>query len=169
MLGFGNNPDSETLQMVSRHAASAAQFCMYIYQKNAIPPKDGEEPVYLNEGSNKEKIVSVIENIISANKLDEDGATDRINALVLEEKNNPTENFYENALGLVTMINVINGICKMYYADYPKSKKLLDIVNQLAKITSPALIKVFGNYPPNSIRKSWPHISSIFEHYKANG
>jgi hypothetical protein len=168
MFGFGNNPDSETLEIITRNSEGVARLCMYMYQKNAIPPNDGDNPLSLIENDNKEKILTNIDAIINENKLYDD-TTDKINSICIQKQNNKTDIFYENALCVIVMLNTINIPCKMYYVDFPKSKKLLELVNSLTKIASPAFINLFGNYPPNSVRKCWPHFSSIFEDYNRNG
>ncbi len=172
MFGFGNNPDRETCSVLRRQSHNMAVYFSYIFIKNCIPPKDGEDAISLNNEKDKQDLVESINLIINQNDLNTvecGNLTGKINELCLHADEVTTSRIYENALSLITMMNGVDCIAKIYYLDYPKSKKLFSLLNDLAKVCCPALIKVFDGTLQEKHREIWPHLSCIFEAYRANG
>lgn len=172
MFGFLDNPDRETFREINRQATQSARFFMYLKIKKTIPPRDGEAPVQLEDGINRSKLIQAIENIVVENLLWDKDATERADFVISKANTywgDDKNLLKDNAVALIAVLMSTNYICNTYYSLYPKSKKLLYIVNHLAKICSPGLMVIFDEDLPSWFRKTWPNISSLFEHYRANG
>jgi|GEM_PF-2332657 len=172
MFGFRDNPDSATSNELGRQAYQASQFMTYIVLKKSLPPNKGEEALSLEDPSIKEGIIKCFDQIIADNRLDEvlqPEATDIINRISIEASGGGKSQLYENTLALIAVMNSINCVAKIFYVDFPKSKKLFTLVNDMTKACMPALEVVFLGDLKTSYRNIWPHLSSIFEAYRANG
>jgi len=172
MFGFGNNPDSETSNELGRQAYQASQFMTYIQLKNSLPPNKGEEPLSLEDENSRTEIIKCFDTIIENNNLDvvlQPSATEKINSLAIKASKGGESQLYENTLALMTVMNSINGVAKMFYVNFPKSKKLFSLVNEMTKTCMPAISIIFGGHLKSSYRIIWPHLSSVFEAHRANG
>ena len=170
MFGFGNNPDSATYNEYARQAHHAVQFLFYMETKETLVPKDKEQEVFSFKSSDdKAKIIKQFDQIVHELALPENqhpNGTEIINSKLSEAKNK--DDFYENVYGLIVILNTVNYIAHAYYRNYPKSKKMLELVNILAKSSGRVLELIFQDNLNSETRKAWPHLSSLFEHYKSN-
>ena len=164
-----NNPDREYFNELNRLSEQAARFMLFVKLKRCIPAQDGMDDIPLDIEENRLKVVDCFNNVIKDNSIDTEADIEKIlMKLALEVRQGNSEQVYENTLAFMSNANLINDICKVYYVEFPKSDKLFEIVNNLAKIFSPAFIVIFGDSMPEPYRKIWPYLSNIFEHYKTH-
>lgn len=169
MFGLGNNPPSEVFDELGRQAYSISQWMAYIQINNTLVPRAEEESsLSLNNISDRYDIQKCFDEIVTDNNLlevEELFRRDLINEIALSV-NQDTPQLYENTLRVLVALNWINYCFKCYYQDYPKSKKLLTLTNELAKVCVPAINLIFQEGLPESYRKIWPYLSSIMEQHR---
>ena len=169
MFGFSKNPDRSTMNEIYRITDPPVRYMTYIYMEQALPPKDGMTPISLTNEENIKKIINCFNEIIDLNFLENSSdISSTLMELKSEANRSNPEQLYFDTLGFMCDINAINNICTMYYVYFPKSKKMLEIVNDLAKLFPPAFILIFGESMPDNYRKIWPYLSNIFEHYRTH-
>ena len=162
-----NNPDKKYFNEINRLAEQSAKFMLFIKVKKCIPAQDGMDNLSLEIEENRLKTVNCFNTVVKDNELANVTNIDAVLVeLIQEHLNKEYDQLYDDVLAFMSNADTINQVCSIYYEDFPKSDKLLEIVNHLAKIFSPAFIVIFGEDMPNSFRKIWPYLSNIFEHYK---
>lgn len=164
-----NNPDKEYFNEINRLAEQSAKFMLYVKLKKCIPAKDDIEDLTFELEENKLKTINCFNSIVKENSLENATNIDAVLVELIQKHSKENYNqVYDDTLAFISNMNTINQVCSVYYEDFPKSDKLLEIVNHLAKMFPPAFIVIFGENMPNSYRKIWPYLSNIFEHYKTH-
>ena len=170
MFGLGNNPPSELSNELGRQAHSMCQMMYYIQVKKTLVPRPSDDsPVSLTDTASRNDVLKCFDGILIENNFLEAGEVtrrDKVNELALAV-NQDTPQLYENTLTLLAALNWINFCFRCYYRDYPKSKKLFTLTNELAKICAPGIGLVFQDGLPEAYRKMWPYLSSIVEQNRA--
>jgi len=169
---FAKKPSKDLQNKLGKQGYMVSQVMFHITQKNEFPPPQLHQnnPVRL---SNKEELNSVLEGLKTI--ITEYGLIDipsqdknlKINQLAQENSNTP-DRITDSVMLLLTSLNSADTIARVYYRDFPEHKPLLEMVNQLAKILTPAIDIMFGNDVPTEVRQAFPHVSSLIEYYRAN-
>ena len=168
------NPPASLQAELVRQADQNAQAFFYISSKGHIPPSPDfqHDPVKCDSQLDREKLIASINETIEVhNLLAKDSASqiEAINSMARSIATNGAKNKYQDASSfLLAMLSSIDKISKTYYKDFPESKDLFEMVNQLAKIVSPGLESIFGNEYPSTLRQLYTHVSSLLESWKAN-
>jgi hypothetical protein len=172
MFGFGNNPPSDIYEELARTAYNMGQLMSYIQIKKTLVPRTRQEsPIDLTDSVLREQVIACFKSLVSEHALLDLSTFERrdiLNDLAVtaaEEKDTPQ--IYENTLTVLVAMNWMDFCFRTYYDDYPKSKKLFELTNQLTKLAIPAVELVFCDGYPEDYRRIWPHLSSVMEQYRA--
>jgi len=172
---FSKNPPAALQNELGRQASQASQAFFYISTKQHVVPSPSfkDDPVDCSSEQDRQKLIETINRIIEANGLllnNEIAAqSEVINSLVrTNAAMGALDKFDDAAVFLLALLQCVNTVGRTYYKEFPESKALFKLVNQLAKVASPALVDVFGDDYPNNLRKLFPHVSSLLESYRAN-
>lgn len=168
---FGNRPPRDLEREMVQQANGIAQVFTYIERRGAIPARDGCEDLPLDDEDNRVAIVDAVNRIVSENNLtDLDGRskTAFFAGKVFEFRRNPPSGVDDAAWCIASFMNNTDMISRTYYHEFPNHKPLFEMVNTLAKIVCPGLEQVFGDDLPLEVRRAWPHLSQMFEGYRAN-
>jgi|TARA_B110000211_G_C13865200_1_gene458345 hypothetical protein len=171
MFGFGNNPPNDIYEELARTAHNMAQLMSYIQVKKTLVPRTRQEtPIDLTDRASREQIIECFETLVSEHALLDLRAIERrdiLNDLALKmSQDKDTPQIYENTATVLVAMNWIDFCFRTYYEDYPKSKKLLELTNQLTKLAIPAIELVFCDGYPENYRRMWPYLSSVMEQYR---
>ncbi len=170
---FAKKPDAQMQQMYGRYAVQASQVCMYLFQHNACPPKDGEEKIDLLDESNRKALVDeIVKRIerLDLSSVDYESRSKNINDMARSdvEKSSEISQTQADAGMLITTLNIIDMLGRHYYQLYPNYKPMFEMINQLAKICPTGMSVVFGDDLPVEVRRAFPNFSSLVEHNRAN-
>ena len=172
MFGFGNNPPTDIYEELARTAHSMAQLMFYIQIKKTLVPRTRQEtPIDLTDHASREQVTRYFEMLVSDHGLLDLSAFERRDILndlaVTAAEDKDTPQIYENTLTVLVAMNWMDFCFRTYYEDYPKSKKLLELTNQLTKQAIPAIELIFCDGYSENYRRMWPHLSSVMEQYRA--
>lgn len=172
MFGFGNNPPADVCNALGKTALQTTQLMAYIQIKKTLVPRTREEiPIDLTDSNSRQEVVQYFDTLIHENSLFDLNQIERrdiLNELAVKvSQDMDAPQIYENTLTLLVSMNWIDFFVKTYYEDYPKSKKLLELVNQLTKVAIPAIELTFCDGYPERYREMWPHLSSVMEQHRA--
>jgi hypothetical protein len=170
---LAKKPSAQEQHEYGRRAMQASQVCMYLFQHHACPPPDGMEKVDLNLEENRQSLAGAVVTLVHSLRLESLSSEQKAQAIVTMAQNlslradrlSRSEN---DAIMLVTVINVIDMTARHYYELYPNYQPLHELVNQMAKVCPSGLAVVFGDDLPIEVRRAFPHFSSLVEHNRAN-
>lgn len=173
---FTKKPPADLQNALGLQGHSVSESLSYVIQWGQLPPHQAYEsnPICVDDKADQNSLTELFIEVVTKNGLahvDTDERLEAINNLAREilAPGQVPERIMDGVLFLLTSLNSVDTIARIYYRDFPEYRPLFDMVNQLAKIVPPALDRIFKDDVPTELREAFPQVSGLIEQYRSNG